>query len=68
MVLNRELTFVLSYLCKLAVDLRSRLRRMIERDLSYWKLKIVFSLSVDLTHSFDLKIHWRKKLESLYVY
>ena len=42
MVLKRELTFVLSYLGKLSFDLRTRLRRTIERDLPYCKLKITF--------------------------
>ena len=42
MVPKRELTFVLPYLGKLSFDLRTRLRRTIERDLPYCKLKIIF--------------------------
>ena len=42
MVSKRELTFVLPYLGKLSFDLRTRLRRTIERDLPYCKLKIIF--------------------------
>ena len=42
MVPKRELTFVLPYLGKVSFDLRTRLRRTIERDLPYCKLKIVF--------------------------
>ena len=70
---ERELTFVLSYLGKLSRDLRTRLRRTIERDLPYCKLKVIFksncrfntpfrlNLSVHLTHRFDLKIHLKEK-------
>ena len=39
---ERELTFVLPYLGKLSLDLRERLKRTIERDLSYCKLKVIF--------------------------
>ena len=42
MVPKRELTFGLPYLGNLSFDLRTRLRRTIERDLPYWKLKLVF--------------------------
>ena len=41
MVPKKELTFVLLYLGKFSFDLRARLRRSIERDLPYCKLKII---------------------------
>ena len=41
-VLERTLTFVLSYLGKFSVDLRTGLRRHVERDLPYCTLKVVF--------------------------
>ena len=62
MVLKRELTFVLPYLGKLSVDLRTRLSRTIEIDLPYRKLKVIFrSKCIVNTHCFDLKIHLGKK-------
>ena len=39
---KRELTIVLPYLGKLSFDLRTRLRQIIERDLTYCKLEIIF--------------------------
>ena len=42
MVHKRELTFVLLYLGKLSPDLRTRLRRTMEIDLPYRKLKVIF--------------------------
>ena len=42
MVLKRELTFVLPYLCNLSFDLKTRLGWTIERDLPYCKMKIIF--------------------------
>ena len=62
MVPKRELTFVLPYLDKLSFDLRTMLRRTIERDLPYYKLKLFLDLSVDLTHCLHLRIHLRKNL------
>ena len=41
-LISRELTFVLPYLGKLSLDLRTRLRQTIKRDLPYCKLKIIF--------------------------
>ena len=46
MVLERTLTFVLSYLGKFSVDLRTGLRRHVERDLSYCTMKVVFNDSL----------------------
>ena len=39
---KRELTFILPYLGELSLDLKIRLRRTIERDLPYCKLKLIF--------------------------
>ena len=39
---KRELTFVLTYLSRLSLDLTKMLRRTIERDLPYCKLKVIF--------------------------
>ena len=55
MVPKRELTFVLPYLGKLSFDLRTRLRRTIERDLPYWKLKLVFKSKCRLDTLFRFK-------------
>ena len=40
MIPKKELTFVLPYLGKLLLDLKIRLRRTIERNLPYCKLKV----------------------------
>ena len=59
---KRELTFVLPYLGKILLDLRTRLRRTIERDLRYCKLKIIFRSKCRLKHTvLDLEICLRKK-------
>ena len=63
MVAKKELAFVLPYLGKLSLNLRTRLRGIIERNLPYYKLKVILDLSVDLTHCFILRIHLRKKFE-----
>ena len=42
MVPKKELTLVLPYLGKTSLDLRTRLRRAIERDLPYCQLKVIF--------------------------
>ena len=42
MVLKRKSTFVLPYLGKISLDLRTRLRRTIEREFLYCKLKVIF--------------------------
>ena len=61
MVPKMELICVLPYLGKASLDLRTRLRRTIERNLPFCKLKIILDLSVDLTLYFASKIHLRKK-------
>ena len=52
---KRELTFVLTYLGKLSLDLRKRLRRTIERDLPYCKLKAIFRCMCRLNTLFRFK-------------
>ena len=42
MVPKKELTFVLPYLGKISLDLRTRLRGTIERDLPCCKLIVIF--------------------------
>ena len=54
MVLTTELTFVLPYLGMLLFDLRTRLRRKIERDLPFCKLKIIFRSKCRLNTIFRL--------------
>ena len=46
MVPKRELTVVSPNLGKLSFDLRIRLRRTIERDLQYCKLKKIFEIHI----------------------
>ena len=68
MVSKRELTFVLPYLGKLSFDLRTRLRRIIERDLPYCKLKIIFRSKCRLNKLFQFKDPLEKKIRSGIIY
>ena len=68
MVPKRELTFVLPYLGKLSFDLRTRLRRTIERDLPYCKLKIIFRSKCRLNTLFRFKDPLEKKICSWIIY
>ena len=68
MVPKRELTFVLLYLGKLSFDLRTRLRRTIERDLPYCKLKIIFRSKCRLNKMFRFKDKKKKKIRSGIIY
>ena len=68
MVPKRELTFVLPYLGKLSLDLRTRLRRTIERDLPYCKLKIIFRSKCRLNTLFRFKYSLVKKNRSGIIY
>ena len=52
---------VLPYLGKLSLKLRATLRRTIERDLSYCKLKVIFRSRCRRKTLFNLKIHLRKQ-------
>ena len=68
MVPKRELTFVLPYLGKLSFDLRTRLRRTIERDLPYCKLKIIFRSKCRLNTLFRFKDPLEKKIHFGIIY
>ena len=68
MVPKRELTFVLPYLGKLSLDLRTRPRRTIERDLPYCKLKIIFRSKCRLNTLFRFKDPLEKKIRSGIIY
>ena len=68
MVPKREITFVLPYLGKLSFDLRARLRRTIERDLPYCKLKIIFRSKCRLNTLFQFKDPLEKKIRSGIIY
>ena len=57
---KRELICVLPYLGKASLDLKTKLRRTIERNLPFCKLNNFLDLSVDLTLYFISKIHLRK--------
>ena len=72
MVPKRQLICVLPYLGKASLDLRTRLRRTIERDLPFCKLKIIFRSKCRLNTSFRFKDSLEKKNQlwnnlSLYV-
>ena len=68
MVLKRELTFVSPYLGKLSLDLRTSLRRTIERDFSYCKLKAIFRSKRTLNTLFGFKYSLEKKIRSGIIY
>ena len=68
MVSKRELTFVLPYLGKLSFDLRTRVRRTIEIDLPYCKLKISFRSKFRLNTLFRFKDALEKKIGSGIIY
>ena len=66
--IKKDLTFVLPYLAKLSFDLRTRLRRTIERDLPYSKLKIIFRSKCRLNTLFQFKDPLEKKIQSGSIY
>ena len=68
MVPKRELTFLLPYLGKRSFDLRTRLRRTIERDLPNCKLKIIFRSKCRLNTLFQFKDLLKKKIHSGIIY
>ena len=55
MVANKESTFVLPYLSKISLDLRTRLKKTIERGLPYCKLKLIFRSNSTLKILFRFK-------------
>ena len=63
-----EVTFVLPYLGKLSLDLRTRLRRTLERDLPYCKLKIIFESKSRLNTLCRFKDPLEKKIRSGIIY
>ena len=64
MVLKRKLTLILLYLGKLSIDLRTRLRRTIERAWSYCKLKVIFGSKFRLSTLLLFKDSLKKKIHS----
>ena len=59
---------VLPYLGKLSLELRATLRRTIERDLSYCKLKVIFRCKCGLNTLFRFKDSLEKKIQSSIIY
>ena len=68
MIPKRELTFVFPYLGKLSLDLRTRLRRTIKRDLPYCKLKIIFRSKCRLNTLFRFKDPLEKNIRLGIIY
>ena len=61
MIPKKKLTFFLPYLGKLSLDLRTRLRRTIEKDLPCCKLKIIFRSMCRLNTLFRFKYPLEQK-------
>ena len=68
MVPKKELNFVLPYLGKLSLDLRTRIRRTMERDLPYRKVKVTFSSKSRVNTRFRFKDSLEKKINSGVIY
>ena len=68
MVPKRELICVLPYLGKASLDLRTRLRLTIERNLPFCKLKIIFRSKCRLNTLFHFKDSLEKKIRSGIIY
>ena len=68
MVPKRELICVLPYLGKALLDLRTRLRRTIERNLPFCKLKIIFRSKCRLNTLFHFKDSLEKEIHSGIIY
>ena len=62
MVFKKELAFVLPYLGKVSLDLRTRLRGIIERNLPYYKLKVIIRCKCRLNTLFHFKDSLEKKI------
>ena len=58
---KRELISVLPYLGKASLDLRTNLRRTIERNWPFGKLKTIFTSKCKLNTLFHFKIYLKKK-------
>ena len=65
---KRELICVLPNLGKASLDLRTRLRRTIERNLPFCKLKIIFRSKCRLNTLFHFKDSLEKKIRSGIIY
>ena len=59
---KRELAFVILYLGIISLDLRTRLRQSIERDLPYCKLKVYFRSKCRLNNLFRFEDSLEKKI------
>ena len=68
MVPKRELIWVLPYLGKASLNLRTGLRRTIEKNLPFCKLKIIFSSKCRLNTLFRFKDSLEKKICSGIIY
>ena len=68
MVPKKEVTFVLPYLGKLSFDLRERLRRNLEGDLLYCKLKVIFRSTCRLNKLLWFRDSVEKKICSGIIY
>ena len=68
MVPKRELISLLPYLVKASIDLRTRLKRTIERNLWFCKSKIIFESKCRLNTLFRFKDSLEKKIRSGIVY
>ena len=65
---KRELICVLPYLGETSFDLRTKLRRTIERNLRFYKLKINFKSKCRLNTLFHFKYSLEKKIRSGIMY
>ena len=65
---KRELICVLPYLGKASLDLRTRFRRTVERNLPFCKLKIIFRSKCRLNTFFRFKDSIEKKIHSGIIY
>ena len=63
MALKKEITFVLPCLDKISFDLRRRQKGIIERNLPYCKLKVIFRSKCRLNTRFHFKDSLEKKLK-----
>ena len=68
MVLSRELISVLPCLGKISLDLRTRLRQSIERDLPYCKLRVTFRSKCRLNTLFQFHDSFEEKICSVIIY
>ena len=65
---KRELICILSYLGKASLDLRTKLRQTIEKNLPFCKLQIIFGSNCRLTTLFHFKDSLEKKIHSGIIY